>query len=459
MKIIVVKMQLVLSIFLLMDGQGLCQDAARYKGVNRAREGKISASGENLPEEGKDKCFDGSPATKWLVFAPSGWIQYRLPGGTGYTIDKYRITSANDAPGRDPREWTLSGSNDGVTYIPLDRRANQVFLDRFQTNSYSFANKQPYSFYRFDFSANQGAGELQIAEIELIDTSTPGEEDLAAMMPPQTWREHWFEHNQLLELVKYNLDVVLYFDSDMHPSAAGWIFPFMTKVWRYTKKNYGSFGTENRLYAVFHQGRFSGGHPASYLDASHDFRNVIDCGPGPWDNALGWAIDAPIHEVGHIVEGAFGGVKGSPAFPIWGDSKWCEIFTYDVYLNIGVSSDAIRVYNAYMSKSDSYPKPNTFWFRDWFYPIYHHYGGSRVLVKFFQLLALHFPKNGQSFQRDMNMGEFVHFWSGAAGISLQSMAKEAFGWTKEWAKQYQQACRDFPDLGYRVDIPGKLPAK
>ena len=43
------------------------------------------------------------------------------------------------------------------------------------------------------------------------------------------------------------------------------------------------------------------------------------------------ALDMIVHEVAHIVEGGSKNTQRSPQFGIWGDSKWAEIFIYDVY--------------------------------------------------------------------------------------------------------------------------------
>jgi hypothetical protein len=49
----------------------------------------------------------------------------------------------------------------------------------------------------------------------------------------------------------------------------------------------------------------------------------------------------------------------------------------------------------------------------------------------------------------MNMGEFVHFMSGAAGTNLSSMATAAFGaGTGNWETQFQQARVNFPAITY-----------
>lgn len=97
-----------------------------------------------------------------------------------------------------------------------------------------------------------------------------------APAPPQNWLEHWFEHVQNLDLVFADDDVAVYFDSDVDRSIT-WPNAFIGNVWRYVKRNYGNFGTENNLYAIFHTAKYSGGHPSTYFDASHDFRNVRIC--------------------------------------------------------------------------------------------------------------------------------------------------------------------------------------
>lgn len=261
--------------------------------------------------------------------------------------------------------------------------------------------------------------------------------------PPATWQEHWFEHNQVMSKVFQDNDVAVYFDNDVNRSIT-WPNTYMSQVWRYTKKTYGNFGTQPQLYALFHTNKYSGGHPSGYFDASHDYRNVIDVGPGPWTNGTGNDLDLVTHEVGHIVEGDSKSVHGSPAFVLWGDSKWNEIFIYDVYVGLGRSSDVTRWYNLMINGTDSFPRANTHWFRDWFYPIYSKYGGSAVLNRYFVLVAQYFPKNGSDNARDMNWGEFVHFWSGAAGVNLKSLATTAFGWPSDWETQFNQAQKDFP---------------
>ncbi|MBN1411170.1 MAG: carbohydrate-binding protein [Spirochaetales bacterium] len=130
--------------------------------------GTITAEYNDSPSgEEMDKAFDNLSSTKYLTFHSSGWIQFRFSGGNTYTINSYTITSANDAPERDPLSWTVYGSNNGSTWTAIDSRSGQDFANRFQTNSYTCSNSNPYGYIRLDFNNNSGSI-LQFAEIELF---------------------------------------------------------------------------------------------------------------------------------------------------------------------------------------------------------------------------------------------------------------------------------------------------
>jgi len=260
--------------------------------------------------------------------------------------------------------------------------------------------------------------------------------------PARVWQEKWLDHRLTLDRVYYNDDVAIYYDAGMERTVT-WPNAFMTKVWKYVKEVYGNFGAENRLYIVFHSGTYSGGRTGNIFDEATGYRSLSDVTSADWKQMADWNIDAHVHEIGHVVEGSSKGVHGSPAFGVWKDSKWAEIFQYDVYKNLGMESDAQRLYDLYMGQSDDFPRAGTYWFRDWFYPVYNQYGENRVLNEFFTLLSKHFPKNGQAYARGMNIGEFVHFYSGAAGVNLKAQATKAFGWTPEMESQFIAARLEF----------------
>src|SRR6266550_1185446 len=89
-------------------------------------------------------------------------------------------------------------------------------------------------------------------------------------------------------------------------------------------------------------------------DLIHDNRNVTDCGPGPYREGDSGIPEMVTHEISHVVEAANNGAWGSPAFPIWGDSKWAEFFIYDVYLALGLDRWAADVAAAFDRNADSF---------------------------------------------------------------------------------------------------------
>jgi len=282
--------------------------------------------------------------------------------------------------------------------------------------------------------------------------------DKTISAPDSIWKEHWFEHNKTLKFVGGNRDVAAFYDENMPPEVQ-WPIAIMGKCWAYVKRNYGDFGQDPRLYVILHRSSgkdYAGGHPSPFFDKSHDYRNVIDCGLQQWDNPTGEQIGMPIHEMGHIVTSASHASKGSPSDALWGDSKFMEIFNYDVLLNIGMEKEAQKVYIQMQTQYDDFPRSGTQWFKNWFFPIYDRHGQGKVLNKYFELLALNFPKNRNGrFMRDINFGEFVHFWSGAAGTDLKDTAEKAFGWSPEYELQLRQAQKDFPTLPYKMGALGK----
>jgi hypothetical protein len=269
--------------------------------------------------------------------------------------------------------------------------------------------------------------------------------------PHQIWKEHWFEHDLILSRTYYDHNVAFYYDSNMDKTVV-WPYKTLSAAWAYVKKTYGGFGPDPRLYVVLHRvvnNKLGGGHPASYFDDSHDHHNTIDCGLGDWSDSTGQNIGMPVHEMGHIVSGASHGVKGSPSDVLWGDSKFMEIFNYDILKHIGRNEESAKVYQQMQSQYDDFPRARSQWFKNWFYPIYSQYGQAKVLNRYFALLAANFPKRDGEYTRDLNWGEFVHFWSGAAGVNLKAQAALAFGWTDEWEAQLEQAKRDFPAVKYQ----------
>ncbi|MBM7116892.1 GH92 family glycosyl hydrolase [Archangium primigenium] len=135
--------------------------------VDVASTGTVSASGENSASgEGIVEAFDNNSRTKWLAFQNTPWIAIHLPAAK--TVKLYTLTSGNDFPGRDPKSWTLQGSNNGTTWTTLDTRTGQDFPWRYQTRAFAITNTLSYSQYRLQVTENHGDVNTQLAEWELL---------------------------------------------------------------------------------------------------------------------------------------------------------------------------------------------------------------------------------------------------------------------------------------------------
>ncbi len=79
---------------------------------------------------------------------------FDLKGGSK-RAKSYTIVSGNDMPGRDPRSWELLGSADGKRWIPLDKRTDEEFTNRFQARTFRISdNKGSFKIYRLQVSGS-----------------------------------------------------------------------------------------------------------------------------------------------------------------------------------------------------------------------------------------------------------------------------------------------------------------
>src|ERR1022692_2956366 len=223
----------------------------------------------------------------------------------------------------------------------------------------------PYD--RVDEGLNETAGQRPERWEDLVEAES--ERQLAD--PPATWQEHWFDHRQLLRLYHSDEHCAIYVDPDVRWAEARWLPRFINVTWQYSKATYGdAFGFDPRIYSIHHAGRHGGGHAGYYVSPVHDYHNVSDCGLDTWREGNTLARELPAHEIGHSVESANNGVHGSPAYEIWGDSKWAEFYIYDLYTALGMDREAKGVYRRFTSNTDDFPRRGTRWFRDWFYPLW-----------------------------------------------------------------------------------------
>ena len=114
--------------------------------------------------------FDGDVYNKWFAGnAPGGtnalqwpvtvsW-NYNIP----FTLDSYSIYSANDVPERDPRDWGLWGSNDGVNFTQIETRTNVSFPDRRTGVDFSLGKTVSYKYFELRITKTSPNGSVQHA--------------------------------------------------------------------------------------------------------------------------------------------------------------------------------------------------------------------------------------------------------------------------------------------------------
>lgn len=115
---------------------------------------------------------DKSKNQKYLArYRKTFWVSYYLP--EEYNVYAYSLTSANDAPDRDPRSWILSGSNNNSTWVEIDRQENQLFPYRYSTLYYTCRPPRKFNYYRLEVVDNQGEKSVQLGEWQLFGEGTP----------------------------------------------------------------------------------------------------------------------------------------------------------------------------------------------------------------------------------------------------------------------------------------------
>lgn len=117
--------------------------------------------------EGADNLLEDR-RSKWLTFDETAHLDFTLARPTA--VASYSLTSANDFDDRDPRDWTLLGSQDGRAWTPLDTRSGERFPERFQTREFHLrSNARAYRHYRLDITRNAGGSEVQLARVRFAE--------------------------------------------------------------------------------------------------------------------------------------------------------------------------------------------------------------------------------------------------------------------------------------------------
>jgi hypothetical protein len=170
-------------IFPTVDGSTCCMQIAEVELLGTQAAGDVTQPGDaivatssNSPgSEGVTNAIDGQP-TKYLNRDINN-TGFTVTPSVGLTIvSGLSLQSANDAPDRDPINFTLEGSYDGENFTEIATGDVAAFPNRFQTNYVFFENSAAYLSYRLIFPEVTGSTCcMQIAEVEFLGVQLPGD--------------------------------------------------------------------------------------------------------------------------------------------------------------------------------------------------------------------------------------------------------------------------------------------
>src|SRR5215813_12408219 len=127
----------------------------------------IQATSNNSPgSEGVANAIDNQP-TKYLNFDKLNTGFTVTPRVGLSVVQCLTLTSANDAPERDPASYRLEGSYDGTNFTDIATGSVNAFTNRFSKQTILFDNKIPYLQYQLVFptvSNAAAANSMQVSE-------------------------------------------------------------------------------------------------------------------------------------------------------------------------------------------------------------------------------------------------------------------------------------------------------
>ncbi len=161
-------------------------------------------TGSNVSEK-TNSIFDNDDNTKWFTgfgFNTTATIQWKY--NRPVSISSYTMVSGNDEEGRDPKNWCLYGSVDGVNFTLLDEQSEVIFNERKEHRAFGVENSGTYEYYKIEISQNAEGNNsvFQLTDI-IIDGSLGGEAEYSDYRRTSNI-------NQAIETVTYTQDNVNY---------------------------------------------------------------------------------------------------------------------------------------------------------------------------------------------------------------------------------------------------------
>ncbi|MEM6717774.1 MAG: HYR domain-containing protein [Bacteroidota bacterium] len=116
--------------------------------------------------------IDQNSNTKYLDFNAFDGIGFEVDMlGVSSTVVAMEIVTANDAPERDPTNYEIFGSTDGLNFTSITTGTIPCVTTRFFSRTFSFTNSASYTSYRLNFTGTCGSSSInQIADVQLYES-------------------------------------------------------------------------------------------------------------------------------------------------------------------------------------------------------------------------------------------------------------------------------------------------
>ena len=133
---------------------------------------QVTGSPEGGSNEGIMQLFDKQLTTKYCALSKSFYVQCVLD--KAYRFNSYTVTSANDAPERDPKLWSLSGYNPEEGWIELDERRDFNFPGRYTTMKFQIDSEKEFTAFLLEVSSVHVGDRVQLANLQVFGEPTGG---------------------------------------------------------------------------------------------------------------------------------------------------------------------------------------------------------------------------------------------------------------------------------------------
>jgi PKD repeat protein len=132
------------------------------------------SSNNSNTNENAVKIVDGNVDTKVYLGGVALPLTFKFAFPAPQTVKIYAIGNANDSESRDPKIWTLEGSNDENNWTIVDSQSLTTSLyvrggSKYkQMHYFAVANPQPFAFYRWRITAMWTSTNFQVSEFRLF---------------------------------------------------------------------------------------------------------------------------------------------------------------------------------------------------------------------------------------------------------------------------------------------------